>query len=211
VAARGWLIGALVVALVAGGAAVAALLAWPQGAVGASSTGLAGISLPGFAGHVESVAVTGPGGKQLRVSVRGGTIWPSEQLAPGERLTVKVDLRRPGWIGWLVGHEIERTYTVVAPVAHVQASLLRPARGAAVTVRFDAPVTRVAVGGRVTRFGSARSVVPLGVVASGRTSAGATTIATAVRPWESLPRPERVSWFAPGARTQVVADPAPGV
>ncbi|HZS31740.1 MAG TPA: L,D-transpeptidase family protein [Gaiellaceae bacterium] len=206
--ARAWVIGALVVALLAGGAAAAALLAWPQGAVGASSTGLAGISLPGFAGHVESVSVVDPHGKPLAVRVSHDTIWPLERLAPGEKLTVTVDLRRPGWIGWLVGRQVERTVSVVTPVAHVRQTLLRPAEGSAVAIRFDTPVSRVAIGGRVQRL-DVRAVVPLGVVASGSTAAGATTVAAAVRPWESLSQPVRVSWFTPGARVQVVADPAP--
>ncbi len=204
------MISAVAVALVAGGLAVAALLAWPAGAVGASDTGLAGISLPGFAGHVERVSLTDPRGNALAVSLRGDTVWPREKLAPGEKLTVTADFRRPGWIGWLVGHEVERTYTVVAPVAHVRTSLLHLARGAAVVVHFDSPVSRVAIGGRVQKFWRGRTLVPLGIVASGRTSAGATTIAAAARRWESLAPPERVSWFTPGARIQVVSDPAPG-
>jgi hypothetical protein len=198
------------VALVVAAGAVTALLAWPQGAVAASDTGLAAVSLPGFAGQVDSVSVTDPHGRPVAVLLHGGALWPRAKLAPGEKLTVRVEFRRPSWIGWLVGHEVERTYTVVAPVAHVQTSLLRPSAGAPVTVRFDLPVTRVAVGGRVRQLGAGRTVVPLGVRASGRLSAGATTIAAAVRPWETLSRPERVSWFTPGARTQVVSDPQPG-
>jgi hypothetical protein len=193
-----------------GAAAAAALLAWPRGAVAASSSGLAAVSLPGFAGHVERVSVTDPRGKTITVSLHGGTVWPSVKLAPGEKLTVTADFRRPSWIGWLVGHEVERTYTVVAPVAHVETSFLRPARGDAVDVHFDSPVSRVAIGDTVRTFSQPRSVVPLGVVAAGRTSSGATTVAAAVRSWESLPAPERVSWFTPGARVQVVSDPAAG-
>ena len=41
VVARTWILTFVAVALLAAGAAVAALLAWPQGAVGASSSGLA--------------------------------------------------------------------------------------------------------------------------------------------------------------------------
>lgn len=197
--------------LLVGGAAVAAMLAWPAGAIAGSATGLAGISLPGYAGHVESVSVTGPGGKPLSVYVHGGTIWPHERLAPGERLTVTVDIRRPGWIGWLVGGEVERTLTVVTPQAHVRETLLRPARGGAVSVRFSEPVTQVAIGaGRARKLGQGRTTVPLGIVASGSASAGTTTVAAAPRQWETLAPPVRVSWFAPGARTQVVSDPVRG-
>jgi hypothetical protein len=205
---RGWVIGVVVLALVAGGAALAAVLAWPQGAVGASNTGLAGISLSGFAGHVESVSVTDPRGSRLAVRVSHGTVWPLEKLAPGEKLTVTVDFRRPGWIGWLVGRRVERTVSVVTPVAHVREALLRPAKGSAVTVRFDASVSRVSIGGGTVRELGGRTAVPLGVVASGASSEGSTTIAAAARPWESLSAPVSVSWFTPGAATQVVAYPA---
>jgi hypothetical protein len=199
------------VVLIVAGAAAAALLAWPAGAVAASGDGLAGVSLPGFAGTVERVTVTDPAGKPLAVDFRHGTLWPRERLAPGERLTVTVDIRRPGWIGWLVGRSVERTVTVVTPVAHVRSTLLRPRRGSPVTVRFAEPVARVRIGhARGRRLGPARAAVPLGVVASGEANAGTTTVAAAVRPWEKLSEPARVSWFAAGGRTHVVSEPVAG-
>ena len=199
------------VVLLVAGAAVAALLAWPAGAVADSGSGLAGVSLPGFAGTVERVAVTDPAGKPLAVDVRGGTLWPRKRLAPGERLTVTVDIRRPGWIGWLVGDQVTRTVTVLTPVPHIRSTLLQPKRGAAVNVSFAEPVARVSIGhARLRRLGPARNVVSLGVVASGTATAGSTTVAAAVRPWESLSPPAHVSWFVPGSRTRVVADPASG-
>jgi hypothetical protein len=199
------------VVFIAAGAAVAALLAWPAGAVAGSSSGLAGISLPGFAGKVERVSVTGPTGKPVAVVFRRGTLWPRERLAPGERLTVTVDIRRPGWIGWLVGRHIRRTVTVVTPVAHIRSTLLRPKRGSDVTVRFAEPVARVVVGrARNRKLSGGRNVVPLGIVASGAATAGTTTVAAAVRAWEKLSKPTRVSWFVAGARTRVVSEPAAG-
>src|SRR6516164_2047509 len=97
---RGWLLTALCLGLVVSAAAVAALLAWPSVGVAASTSGLAGISLPGFSGHVESLSVKGPDGKPLPVVLRGGTVWPRVRLTPGERVTVTVEIRRPSWIGW---------------------------------------------------------------------------------------------------------------
>ena len=69
----------LCLGLVVGVAAVAALLAWPSVGVAASESGLAGISLPGFSGHVEHLSVKGPHGKPLPVVLRGA---PSGR-APG--------------------------------------------------------------------------------------------------------------------------------
>jgi hypothetical protein len=199
-------VGVFVAALVG-----AALLAWPSVGVAASQSGLAGISLPGFSGHVERVTVTGKRGKPVPIVLRGGTVWPRVRLAPGERVTVHVEIGRPGWIGWLVGRHEERTMTVVTPAAHIRSALLSPRRGTPVTVSFDEPVSRVAIGGgRLRRLASGRNVVPLGVRAAGTATTGTTTVAVAVRPWETLSQPKLVSWFVPGARREVVAQPATG-
>src|SRR5207302_2063272 len=208
---RVWPLTALGVAILAAGLVAAALLAWPAGAVGASPTGLATVSLPGFSGHVERITVQGPRGKRLPFEIRDGTIWPQVQLPAGARMTVTIDVRRPGWIGWLVGSHEERTVTVLTPVARIRSTLLRPKRRSAVAVRFAEPVSRVAIGRpRPRNLRQASSVVLLGVVASGRATTGTTTVAAAARPWEKLSEPVRVSWFVPGARTRVVSEPAAG-
>jgi hypothetical protein len=207
---RVWVLTAFAVALVAAVAAGAALLAWPGGALAGSPSGLAEISLPSFAGQVESVQVTDSSGKVVPIALREGTIVPRARILPGERLTVHASIRRPGWIGWLVGHDVERTRTVVAPAAHIRSTLLSPKSGSVVTVRFAEPVSRVAIGRLGKRIWGGATAVPLGVVASGRASAGTTTVAAAPRPWEKLPPPVRVSWFAAGAPTSVVSEPAAG-
>jgi hypothetical protein len=207
---RVWVLTAFAVALVAALAAGAALLAWPAGALAGSPSGLAEVSLPGFAGQVESVQVTDSSGKVVPIKLREGTIVPQARILPGERLTVHASIRRPGWIGWLVGHDVERTRTVVAPAAHIRSTLLSPKSGSVVTVRFAEPVSRVAIGRRGKRVWGGATAVPLGVVASGRASAGTTTVAAAPRPWEKLPPPVRVSWFVAGALTRVVSEPAAG-
>jgi peptidoglycan hydrolase-like protein with peptidoglycan-binding domain len=208
---RRWFLTAVCLGIVVAAAAVAALLAWPSVGVAASPSGLAGISLPGFSGQVERLTVRDPQGRPVPVVLRGGTVWPRVRLRPGERLTVTVRISRPGWIGWLVGGQEKRTMTVVTPAAHIRSTLLRPERGTAVAVSFAEPVSRVAIGGgRLHRLGTGQSVVPLGVRASGSATAGTTTVAAAVRPWETLSKPARVSWFVPGSRTSVVAEPAAG-
>ena len=208
---RRWFLTLVCLGLVVGAAAVAALLAWPSVGVAASPSGLAGISLPGFSGHVERISVTGRRGQPVPIVLRGGTVWPRVRLTPGERVIVHVEISRPSWIGWLVGRSEERTLTVVTPAAHVRSALLSPRRGTTVRVSFDEPVSRVAIGGgRLRRLRTGRSVVPLGVRASGRATTGTTTVAAAVRPWETLPQPTLVSWFVPGARREVVSQPGTG-
>ena len=208
---RRWFLTAVCLALVVAAAAVAALLAWPSVGVAASESGLAGISLPSFSGDIEHLSVTGPRGEPVPVELRGSTVWPLVRLSPGERLTVHVKIRRPSWIGWLVGGQEKRTITVVTPSAHIRSTLLRPKRGTPVTVSFAEPVSRVAIGGGgLQRLGAGRSIVPLGVRAAGHSTAGTTTVAAAVRSWETLSKPAHVAWFVPGARRSVVAEPAAG-
>ena len=144
---RRWFLTVACLGLVVAVAAVAALLAWPGVGVAASTSGLAGISLPGFSGHIERVSVRGPDGTPVPVELRGGTVWPLVRLAPGERLTVTVKIRRPSWASWLVGEQEKRTITVITPAAHIRSTLLRPKRGTPVTVSFAEPVSRVVIGG----------------------------------------------------------------
>jgi hypothetical protein len=87
---RRWFVTALCLGLVVAAAAAAALLAWPGVGVASSTSGLAGISLPGFSGHIERVSVRGPDGTPVPVELRGRTVWPRVRLAPGEHLTVTV-------------------------------------------------------------------------------------------------------------------------
>jgi lipoprotein-anchoring transpeptidase ErfK/SrfK len=208
---RVWIVTILTVALLVGGAAVAALLAWPNAGIAASTSGLAAVSLPGFSGEVERVSVRGAEGRALPVSLLRGIVWPHVRLPAGEHVTLKVEVRRPGWIGWLVGHRAERTVTVMTPVAHIRSTLLRPRRGSVVTARFTEPVSRVAVGHRRLRgLGAGRTAVPLGVRASQTTGAGTLTVSAAARRWETLSKPVRVSWFVAGAKTRIVSDPDVG-
>ena len=78
-----WFLTLVCLGLVVGAAAVAALLAWPSVGVAASPSGLAGISLPGYSGHVERVSVTGKLGKPFSRSRgrRFGSWEPLDRLA----------------------------------------------------------------------------------------------------------------------------------
>src|SRR5690242_15395843 len=187
---RVWVWSTLALVLVIAGVAAAALLAWPTAGIAASTSGLAAVSLPGFSGHVENVSVLAEDGKKVPVTVHRGIVWPNIRLPAGQDVTVTVDVRRPSWIGWLVGRHVERTVRLTPPVPHIQATLLRPKPGSVVTVRFAEPVSRVRVSrGRRPKLGAGRSVVPIGVVASGDASTGTTTIAAAARRWERLSTP----------------------
>ena len=208
---RVWLTTAIVVVAACGALAVAALVAWPSPHLTASSDALGRIALPRFAGRVSAVEVRSATGVPVPVRLRGTTLWPAGRLAAGERLTVDVTVRRPGWVAWLIGHTARRSFSVETPQAHLLGRWLQVQSGAPVTVAFDAPVTLVSFGGTPARtLGSPRSVVPVGVVASGADSAGSVEVAAAARSWESLPPPARVSWFPARPYPQLLAEPAPG-
>ena len=210
---RLWLLTTLVVALAVAGAAVAALLAWPRGTLEGSRSGLAHVSLPGFAGEVESVQAAGSGGRPVPVVLRDGTVFPLGSLAQGVRLRVTVRIRRPSWIGWLIGRRATRTLALVTPSVQPTARVLSPSRGAPVVVRFSAPVARVRVGQKRPRtLSSPSSSVPLGRVAEGTASSGTLSVAAAARPWELLGKPVRVTWFVRGMKpqAQLVTAPAGG-
>jgi peptidoglycan hydrolase-like protein with peptidoglycan-binding domain len=189
--------------------AAAAVLAWPRAHLGADDAALARISVPGYAGRVTAVAVRSADGKTLPVALRHGRIWPLRKLDSGERVTVDVTMRRPGWAGWLVGRSERRTFTVETPRAHLLGHWLQVKEGAPVTVAFDAPVSRVSLGGAVRSI-APQAVVPAGVIARGSESVGAIAVSAAARSWERLPAPVRVSWFPARPYTQLLADPKPG-
>jgi hypothetical protein len=211
---RVW-VGVFVAGVVVCGLMVAALLAWPGVSFVASEEGLVRVALPGFAGQVRAVEVTSSAGTRVPVRLRGKTVSPLRLLRAGERLTISVTVRRPGWIGWLVGRSSRSSYTVVAPEARLVGRLLEPEPGRAVSVRFDRPVSVVSVAGEpARRLARPRRTVALGVVARGAQRAGSIEVAAAARPWELLSAPVRVSWFAtrPQARgrMQLLAEPRPG-
>jgi len=207
---RTLVVGAVVGGLLVAGLAAAAVLTWPHVGFAASEDGLTRMSLPGFAGSVTAVEVSA-GGAPVAVRVHDGTVSPLRPLRAGERLSVSVTVQRPHWIGWLVGRSEVRSTTVAAPEARVVEPSLAPRQGTRVRVRFDQPVSIVSIdGGPAHRLAQPRTVVPLGVVARGATSAGTAKVAAAVRPWERLSVPVRVSWFVPRPRAQVLAEPKPG-
>ena len=188
-----------------------ALLAWPQARLGPTDDALARVVLPGFAGRVVAVDVRSADGTRVPVQLRQGRLWPLRKLACGQRLTVALTARRPGWAGWLVGRSEQHSFTIETPSAHLLARWQQVKAGKPLTVAFDTPVSLVSLAGKRPRqLASPRKVVPLGLVASGSHSAGAIEVAAAARSWESLPAPEWVSWFPERPYPQLMTEPRPG-
>ena len=188
-----------------------ALLAWPHARLGADDDALARVVLPGVAGRVVAVDVHSADGTRVSVRLRQGRLWPLRKLASGERLTVVLTARRPGWAGWLVGHSEQRTFTIETPRAHLLAHWLQVKTDAPITVAFDRPVSLVSLGkARPRQLVSPRAVVSLGLVARGAHRAGAIEVAAAARSWERLPAPAWVSWFPEQPYPQLMTEPRPG-
>jgi hypothetical protein len=187
-----------VVGLAAGG-----VFLWSGATLAADPSALARVDLQPFAGSVVRVHASGPDGRAIPLAVRGGRLTPRTQLTPGERVSIAVVVRRPGWSSWALGKERDESLSVRAPVAHVSKRWLTVRAGAPVAVRFDTEVSavatshgRVAAGGRTVTFPA-------------KTPAGSVEVAAAARPWEKLGPAERVTWFPAADVPVVLASPGP--
>jgi lipoprotein-anchoring transpeptidase ErfK/SrfK len=198
-------------AAVVGGAAIAALVAWPQAQLRSSSEALTSISLASYGGTVTRVEVTTPAGTHVPVALRGNAVWPTGKVSSGEELTVAVTVRRPGWAAWLVGQSATRSFTVRTPSAALRGSWLQVTRGAPVTLGFDTPVSLVSLRGATPlEYEPGLRVIPTGIVAKGGSTAGSIEVAAAARSWETLPPPVRVTWFPALPVPQLLSEPRPG-
>jgi peptidoglycan hydrolase-like protein with peptidoglycan-binding domain len=152
-----------------------------------------------FAGRVASVRAFAPDGTAIPLAVSHGRLTPRSQLLPGETVSVRVVVRRPGWSAWALGKERHERLTVQTPVAHV-VDRWPTSR----VIRFDVPVSQVKVGARRAVTASRTIVIP------SKKAAGAVNVAAAARPWEKLGPSVRVTWFPKSEQPVVLASPAPG-
>ena len=181
-------------------AAFAASVVLLSGAsLGEDDSALARVHTELFAGRVASVRAFAPDGTAIPLAVSHGRLTPRTQLPPGETVSMRVVVRRPGWSAWALGKERHEKLTVQTPVAHV-VNRWPHAR----VVRFDVPVSSVKIGGRTVTAGSGSVAIP------STKTAGAVNVAVSARPWETLGPPERVTWFPKSEHTVVLASPAPG-
>jgi peptidoglycan hydrolase-like protein with peptidoglycan-binding domain len=192
-----WVVVFVVVAAVAAFAAAVVFLSGAS--LSEDDTALARVKTELFAGRIASVRAFAPDGSAIPLTVSHGRLTPRSQLEPGETVSVRVVVRRPGWSAWALGKERHDRLTVQTPVAHVHDRWPHERR-----IRFDVPVSAVKVG--ATRLTPTSQTV---TIPSTRT-AGAVNVAAAARSWEKLGPPVRVTWFPKSARPVVLASPAPG-
>src|SRR5262249_13873907 len=154
---------------------------------------LAHVTVPGYGQTIASVTARAADGTKVPVKVKDGKVWPLAKLPAGEKITVRLTVKRPGWAGWLVGGTEVRTAVITTPVVHLRGQWLQVKPGTPVAVTFDAPVHVARIGaGRVERYPRAHAKV---VVSSASHRAGRVKIAAAARSWEALPAPTTVTWF----------------
>jgi hypothetical protein len=169
--------------------------------LGDDPVALGRVDLQPFAGSLVRVRAQAEDGRHVALAVSHGRLTPRTPVAPGEKITLAVTIKRPGWSSWALGDEKHETLTVEAPVAHVTNRWVT-AQGGKAQVQFDTDVDRVSV---------ARAKVDGDTVTlPTRAGAGAVAIAAAARPWEKLGRPERVSWFPKASHPVVLTTPKPG-
>src|SRR6185436_5391792 len=115
-------------------------------------------------------------GSKVPVDVRDGKLWPGTQLRVGEKLTVEVTVRRPGWAGWLVGDTASATRVVRTPSARLSGRWLELDQGEPVVAQFGMPVRKVVLrvhgNVRTLRFAHPRRTVAVGVSATADERAG---------------------------------------
>jgi peptidoglycan hydrolase-like protein with peptidoglycan-binding domain len=186
-----------------------AALAMSGATLSTDPVALARYEIGAFGGTIEQVHAYGRHERPIPMSVHDGKLMPKTRITPGERVSIDLIVRRPGWLGWLVGDEDHQDLTLRAPAAQVRSRWLTV--GAATPrVSFNQPVRNVAYGvpGHFhdVMFAQPRSSVSLG----SRQEAGTVLVASAARPWERLSPPQHVTWFPASSAPIVASSPAPG-
>jgi peptidoglycan hydrolase-like protein with peptidoglycan-binding domain len=201
----------VLVVLILGAAAAALIISSASASLTTDPQALAKVGMPLGGGKVASViAVTGPHSQRIPVVMRGDRIWPRATLRTGQRVTIDVVVKRPGWISWLAGSSERVHLVLVTPAAGVRQTYVTLKSRAPLRVHFTQPVAAVsygASGGQMTH----RLVSPASdqLTLPRTAEAGSVWVAGVPRTWETT-APTVVSWFPAGAAAAAVANPAPG-
>ena len=199
-----------VVVLVAVVLAVVAVVVWSGATLAGDPNALARLKIDAFGGKLVSASAVDSQGHSVPLTIAQGRLTPRTQVSPGERISVEVVLKRPGWLGWALGDTHRERLSVDAPVPQISDRWLTVPAGSQLPVHFAEPVTSVAYlsGGRLQR----RQISPASAsVSLPRTGAsGSIQVAASIHSWERLTRPVTVTWFPPSRRPAAVASPRLG-
>jgi peptidoglycan hydrolase-like protein with peptidoglycan-binding domain len=199
----------LLAVLLIGGLAV--VLVTSHSSVKPDSTALAGVKLPLGGGAIQSVSVvTGPHAKPIPVDLRGKQIWPQGRIPAGEKVSIRVVVKHPGWNSWLTGKTKTLDLTMRTPTSDLRHPFVTLKRNAPLGVSFSSPVSMIAYGASASGLKRRELTNPMTNITLPRTAqAGSIWVASAPRTWETS-RPQLVSWFPQGSGASVVAYPSPG-
>jgi hypothetical protein len=179
--------------------------------ISASPTTLATVKLPFGGGTIQSVVATGGvEDKVLAVRMSGDTVLPVGNIPGGEKVTVIVTIKRPGWISWVAGKTQQVRLTVTTPAAKLRNQYVTVRAGRPIVLRYSTAVARVSYGPTGGSVKTLTLTKPSRTVAIPESAtAGSMVVAAAARPWERL-RASTVAWFPAGAHSTAVATPTPG-
>src|SRR5690349_6361516 len=105
------------------------------------------VELAPFAGSHVRMRARGADGRVIPLLVSHGRLTPRVQVPSGERISLSVVVRRPGWEDWALGRTRRDTLTVQTPVVRVVERWVTVPHGARASVRFDTPVDLVSLAG----------------------------------------------------------------
>ncbi|MGN6170295.1 MAG: L,D-transpeptidase, partial [Solirubrobacteraceae bacterium] len=202
-------VGLVIVVAVLGAGAI--VLATSSPSLTAGPDGLATVGMPTGGGTLEQVSVlAGRQSTKVPVVVRGNQIWPRKTLPAGQRLSIQVVVRRPGWMSWLTGSTQRVTLSTVTPSASIRSRFLTLHRGEPLLVAFNRPVEAVEYGAAGALHRKVLSRPAISVTLPRSASAGSIMMAGTPHGWD-VTAPQAVSWFPAGqVHASAVATPSPG-
>ncbi len=171
---------------------------------------LAKVSVQPLGGTIEHVEAFEAHGHTVPLAVSGGRLTPLTRLHPGESISVHVQVRRPGWLGWALGSTREEQLTLQAPVARVTQPWMTVSTGSPVRVSFDEPVSSVTYGSPPDALTHRTLDGARSFALGAQPATGAVEVAAAARSWETVGPPAQVSWFPPSSSPVMVALPVAG-
>ena len=131
--------------LIIGAGVGAVIISSASASLTADPEALAKVGMPLGGGKISSVfAVTG--NRRIAVVVRGNRIWPKGTIHAGDRVTIDVVVKRPGWISWLTGSKERLRLTYATPTASVKQTYVTLKSGAPLRLHFTKPVAAVSYG-----------------------------------------------------------------
>ncbi len=187
------------------------VVASTSASLSADSVALGKVGMPLGGGRITSVSVvSGAHAQPIPVELRGEEIWPRGKIPAGQRVSINVVVRRPGWISWLSGATERLALSVVTPAASLRQDYLTLSPSQPLRLSFDRQVAAVSYGPSATQLSRHLLTPPVAGLTLTRTAAAGTLWVSATpRTWETA-RPAPVSWFPTGAATAAVASPSPG-